>query len=128
MNILTSLRKAYYATYPFDSIVKWNKSRNLTMYDATNEDNMIAEELEELSLARSNNNVNEMVDAYCDLIVLATGAIHKLGYDPTNAMAETLLEINSRKGAVDKLTGKWQKDRNQDPSTLYKADYNNSKY
>ena len=71
MNILTTLRKAYYATRPFDSIVKWNRSRNLTMYDFTNEDNMIAEELEELSLARSNYNVNEMVDAYCDLIVLA---------------------------------------------------------
>jgi hypothetical protein len=128
MNILTSLRKAYYATRPFDSIVKWNRSRNLTMYDATNEDAMIAEELEELSLARSNHNVNEMVDAYCDLIVLATGAIHKLGFDPTESMAETLLEINSRKGSVDRLTGKWQKDKDQDPSTLYKANYDNAKY
>ena len=128
MNILTTLRKAYYATYPFDSIVKWNRSRNLTMYDATTEDAMIAEELEELSLARSNYNVNEMVDAYCDLIVLATGAIHKLGFDPTESMAETLLEINSRKGSVDRLTGKWQKDKDQDPSTLYKANYDNAKY
>jgi hypothetical protein len=98
------------------------------MYDATNEDNMIAEELEELSLARSNHNRNEMVDAYCDLIVLATGAIHKLGFDPTESMAETLLEINSRKGSVDRLTGKWQKDKDQDPSTLYKANYDNAKY
>jgi hypothetical protein len=98
------------------------------MYDATTEDAMIAEELEELSLARSNYNVNEMVDAYCDLIVLATGAIHKLGFDPTESMAETLLEINSRKGSVDRLTGKWQKDKDQDPSTLYKANYDNAKY
>jgi predicted HAD superfamily Cof-like phosphohydrolase len=98
------------------------------MYDATNEDNMLAEELEELSLARSNYNVNEMVDAYCDLIVLATGAIHKLGFDPTESMAETLLEINSRKGSVDPLTGKWQKDKSQDPFTLYKANYDNAKY
>ena len=128
MNLLKSLRKAYYATYPFESIVKWNKSRNLIAYDATNEDNMIAEELEELSQARSNHNRNEMVDAYCDIIVLATGAIHKLGFDPNNAMAETLLEINSRKGSVDPLTGKWQKDKSQDPSTLYKANYDNAKY
>jgi hypothetical protein len=43
-------------------------------------------------------------------------------------MAETLLEINSRKGSVDPLTGKWQKDKDQDPSTLYKANYDNAKY
>ena len=128
MSIMTSLKKAVYAVKPFDTIVNWNRSRNLTIYDATTEDNMIAEELEELSLARTNNNVDQIVDAYCDLIVLATGAIHKLGYNPTDAMSETLLEINSRKGTINKLTGKWEKDPNQDPSTLYKADYSRAKY
>ena len=128
MNIVTQFRKAVYAVKPLDSIVSWNKSRNLSTYDATAEDNMIAEELEELSLARADNDVDQMVDAYCDLIVLATGAIHKLGYDPTDAMAETLLEINSRKGFINTTTGKWEKDKSQDPSTLYKANYTTCKY
>jgi hypothetical protein len=121
--ILTFLRKLHYATDPFGTIVKWNKSRNLNTYDSTTEDNMIAEELEELSAARAVGSVPAAVDAYCDIIVLATGAIHKLGYNPSDAIAETLLEITARKGSIDPTTGKWQKDTKQDPSTLYKARY-----
>ncbi len=118
-----SYRRATYHTYPLESIVLWNKDRNLFNYDATAEDAMLAEELNELSAARALNDTHGMIDAYCDIIVLATGAIHKLGYEPNLAMAETILEISSRKGAIDPSTGKWQKDINQDPSTLYKANY-----
>lgn len=51
-------------------------------------------------------------------------------YDPVVCLRETVKEIDSRQQdpeqakVWDKLEGeKWLKDKNQDPSTLYKADY-----
>jgi hypothetical protein len=66
----------------------------------------------------------EKADAYCDVIVFAVGAIMKLGYDPERALIEVGKEINSREGIM--LDGKWTKNKNQDPKTLYKADYDNN--
>jgi predicted HAD superfamily Cof-like phosphohydrolase len=108
---------------PIRSIVEWNQSRNLHNYDSTTEDNLLAEEMQELSEARSVNDIHGVIDAYADMIVVITGSIYKLGYDPNKVLAETLLEISSRKGTINPTTGKWQKDVNQDPTTLYKADY-----
>ena len=108
----------------FDQLVEWNKSRNLHTFDLANELRLLDEELDELRTASTDL---ERIDALCDLIVVATGAIHKLRYDPNVAMEETYYEINSRKGSVNS-TGKWQKDPNQDPSTLYKANYTLAKY
>ena len=69
--------------------------------------------------------VGMVVDAYCDVIVFAVGAIMKLGYDPEKALLEAGKEINSREGSM--IDGKWTKDVNQNPSTLYKADYDKCK-
>jgi predicted HAD superfamily Cof-like phosphohydrolase len=79
--------------------------------------------MQELSEARAAADIHGIIDAYADMIVVITGSIYKLGYDPNKVLAETLLEISSRKGTIDLTTGKWQKDINQDPTTLYKADY-----
>jgi predicted HAD superfamily Cof-like phosphohydrolase len=108
---------------PVRSIVEWNQSRNLLTYDPTTEDRLLAEEMQELSEARAAADIHGIIDAYADMIVVITGSIYKLGYDPNKVLAETLLEISSRKGTIDPTTGKWQKDTNQDPTTLYKADY-----
>ena len=63
-----------------------------------------------------------MVDAYCDVIVFAVGAIMKLGYDPEKALAETAKEINSRKGSM--MDGKFEKDLSPEAQAeWYKADY-----
>jgi predicted HAD superfamily Cof-like phosphohydrolase len=113
---------------PIRSIVEWNQSRNLISYDPTTEDRLLAEEMQELSEARSVNDIHGTIDAYADMIVVITGSIYKLGYDPNKVLAETLLEISSRKGTVNPITGKWQKDTNQDPTTLYKADYSDCIY
>ena len=59
-----------------------------------------------------------------------------MGYDNDKCMDETVKEISSRKqdpiqqelwfkSGYDGT--KWMKDLNQDPSTLYKADYNKGK-
>jgi hypothetical protein len=50
---------------------------------------------------------HDKVDAYCDQIVFAIGAIMKLGFDPEIALEETSLEVNSRKGEI--VNGKFEK-------------------
>jgi len=107
-----------------DKVVEWNIDRNLTTFDLSTELRMLDEEVRELVEAA---NDDQRVDALNDIIVLAAGAIHKLGYKPELTMLETVKEISSRKGAINLATGKWEKLKDQDPSTLYKANYNNTK-
>lgn len=127
-NLVHNFRGAVYATDPIAQIVLWNKSRNLNTYDERTEDNLLAEELEELSAARTAIDSHGIIDAYADILVVVTGSIHKYGYNPNLVLAETLKEITSRKGSINPETGKWEKDLNQDPNSLYKADYSNCKY
>lgn len=112
---------------PLDEIVEWNKARRLTDFVAEAEYNMLTEELQEFYAAYSDDDENEMVDALCDIIVLATGALHKLGYNPREALLETAKEINGRQGTFDEASGKWRKYPHQDPATLYKADYTSAR-
>jgi len=71
---------------------------------------------------------DEKVDALCDIIVIATGELLKLGYDPQLAMAETLREINSRTGAFNKESGKWEKYKTPEAQALwYTAAYGTTK-
>lgn len=65
------------------------------------------------------------VDALNDIIELCIGDILKLGYDPELTLNEVNKEINSRKGKI--INGKFEKDVNQDPATLYKADFSKCK-
>ena len=112
---------------PLQGIVQFNVDRQLDTFKASSEYIMLEEELQEFYAAASKEDSNEMLDALCDIIVVATGAIHKMGYNPELALVETVKEITSRQGSFNEETGKWQKDRNQDPSTLYKACYSNAK-
>jgi len=62
------------------------------------------------------------VDAYCDVIVFAIGALLKLGYDPEKALTETTKEINSRSGRM--VDGKFEKYTSEAAKNLqYKANY-----
>lgn len=108
---------------PLQGIVDFNTVRKLTEFKGPVEYSMLYEELQEFLAAYSQGNKYEMVDALCDIIVVATGSLYKLGYDPREALTETVLEITSRQGSFDETTGKWMKDPNQDPATLYKANY-----
>lgn len=112
---------------PLQSIVKFNEERNLTQFTLETELKMLLEEVTEFVEAAQINDLNEMIDALCDVIVVATGSIYKLGYDPTLALRETTKEILSRQGSINEETGKWEKNLNQDPDTLYKAQYQNTK-
>lgn len=116
-----------------DKIVQWNKERNNVEFNLVNEHSMLQEELNELFDAMDESDI---VDALCDIIVVATGAIHKLGYNPNISMNETLKEISSRQqDPIQKdiwkkwgASGKWEKNKSQEPSTLYKADYTKAQY
>ena len=91
--------------------------------DLMDEFDEFAEMLEERQIASRMPNLmeHEMVDAYNDVIVFAVGSIMKLGHNPKLTLKEVAKEINSRKGSM--VNGKFEKDLNQDPATLYLADY-----
>lgn len=108
-----------------NKIVKWNLDRGLTTYNAEKDFSILASEVDEYFYNVKNNKL--VVDDLCDIIVVAVGTLNKLGYDPTLALEETVKEISSRKGAFNESTGKWQKFVNQDPDTLYKANYDTCK-
>ena len=117
----------------FDDIIQWNINRNNLAYDSSKELMMLVEELQEFENAQTDD---EEVDALCDLIVIAVGALWKKDYCPTLSLQETIKEISSRKQCpLQKdiwdqwgADGKWQKDKEQPSDTLYVADYEKAKY
>lgn len=111
---------------PIEGIIQFNKDRGLTTFNGLAEYKMLESELNEFTVGLAYGDTHEAVDALCDIVVVAVGALYKLGYDPTTALTETVKEISSRRGSFDNETGKWEKDPNQDPSTLYKANYGNA--
>ena len=123
----------------FQKLVTWNKERNLLAlgFNHEKEASFIVEELlestgaydsvsaRERALAIAKDIVGEStpepevaLDAWADIIVFATGAIAKLGYDPSKVMDEVYKEINSRTGKM--IDGKFVKDTD---AVLYQADF-----
>lgn len=168
-----------------DKLKVWRDERHITRQ--MQQDSyliLMLEELKEYEIALKNNNINEQIDALCDMAVVTLNALDidikeclyamnyyiygekintycffeylefipneiecklkhpkcasrlvsmwfenlvYLGYSPYLCMLETIKEISSRKGSYDEKAGKWIKDKNQDPKTLYKADYKKAK-
>lgn len=123
----------------FQKIVEWNKERNLLAlgFDHVKESSFIIEEILESSghfdseaarekaleyakemVNSSDTDAEKVVDAFADIIVFATGAIAKVGYDPSKVMDEVYAEISSRTGKL--VDGKFVKDKEIVP---YKADF-----
>lgn len=139
---------------PIEEIIKFQKDRGLDKkeFNSFNENTSIAEEMMEahgFDIPKENREelkegwkdflgkvkfkkkvkeftINMVVDAYCDMIVFAIGAIMKLGYNPTIALTEAAKEINSREGTV--VNGKFEKDLSDEAKAKwYKADYDLAK-
>jgi len=111
----------------FDKINNWAKERNLLNieWDKSAHASFIAEELSEFLRSKDDNGE---IDALCDIIVFAVNAMKIKGYNPNIAMEETLKEINSRTGAFNDATGKWEKFKTPEAMALwYSADYNKAK-
>lgn len=123
----------------FEKIVKWNEERGLIDrgFNHRNEVSFIVEELLESTgnydsitarekameyaeaITRDSKAAPEaIVDAMADIIVFATGAIAKTGYDPSKVMDEVYKEISSRTGSM--VEGKFVKDPN---AKKYTADF-----
>ncbi len=125
-------------------IVAWNRERGLIErgFDHTNEVSFIIEELMESTgnddsvsardraqtlahtiTEESNPDPETVVDAFADIIVFATGALAKLGYDPDKVMDEVHKEISSRTGKL--VDGKFVKDPDAE---RYYADFTDCKF
>ncbi|MCA9360631.1 hypothetical protein H6785_01220 [Candidatus Nomurabacteria bacterium] len=128
----------------FQKIVDWNNERGLLEqgFDYTKEVSFIVEELLESTgkfdsvtarneatrfatemVGKASVDEEKVVDAFADIIVFASGAIAKLGYDPTKVMDEVYTEINSRSGELRE--GKFVKDPQ---AILYTADLKSCRY
>ena len=122
---------------PLVDIMKLNQERYGTTFDFKMAKDKLEEELQEFRDAFEAVDVDGMIDAMADLIVIAAGEMVKLGYNPELCLKQTVKEIYSReqhpKQALDWANGqrlpgeKWIKNREQDPSTLYAADYSTCK-
>jgi hypothetical protein len=111
----------------FDRINAWANERGLLNleWDKTAHASFIAEELSEFLRSKDGNGE---IDALCDVIVFAVNAMRIRGYDPNVAMEETLKEINSRTGAFNPESGKWEKFKTPEAMALwYAADYEKAK-
>lgn len=127
----------------FEGIVKWNQERGILDigFDHQKETSFIVEELlestgqfdsesarekaEEISqtiVVHGQAEGEKIVDAWADIIVFASGAIAKLGYEPSKVMDEVYKEINSRTGKM--VEGKFIKDKD---AVLYQADFTGCK-
>jgi len=127
----------------FDKIVQWNNERGLIEkgFNHEKEVSFIIEELLESTGNYNSINAREkanaiaaditqgaqhdpavIIDALFDTIIFATGAMAKLGYNPSDVMDEGFKEINSRTGTL--IDGKFVKDTNVE---MYKADFTRCK-
>lgn len=123
---------------PLSEIVKLNQARYGTDFNGDTAVAKLKEELQELVDGIITNNTDEIVDALSDIIVIATGELTKLKYNPELVLKQTVKEISSRQqdpeqakawAAGNRQPGeKWNKDKSQDPSTLYTADYSTCKF
>lgn len=127
----------------FGKIRKWNEERGLLktpeQYNHKNEVSFIVEELIEgtkdvesikarklakiftwfiLRVPGVQSTRTMMVDAFADIIVFATGAIYKLGYNTDKVMKEVQKELDDRTGKM--IDGKFIKDKKEN---RYIADF-----
>lgn len=81
---------------------------------------------------------HHIIDALCDIIVISSNEVELKGYSVDLSMKQVVKEISSRRQdpiqqeewshyTENIPTGKWLKDKAQDPSTLYTADFSSCK-
>jgi predicted HAD superfamily Cof-like phosphohydrolase len=112
----------------FTRIKAWSDERLITQQtpDRNGFVAMIVEELGEFIAAQTEE---ERIDAMADIIVFAYGEIAKYGYDGDKVMDEVIKEIDSRVGAYDPATKKWQKNKSPEAqANWYTADLASCKY
>ena len=114
-----------------ENLQKWLAKRNIDS-PMKEFESAIESEVDEYTEAMIESDEHEIVDACADMIVLAKNQLILKGYNPDKVLAETIKEISSRvqdpeQASRDWSHEKWAKDKNQDPDTMYKADYTDCK-
>jgi hypothetical protein len=110
-----------------DGLRKWRKDRNLTSPSGSFIV-MVEEELREYETL-------DPIDAIGDIIVLAVNELELEGYNVELVMKQIVKHISCRKQdpiqsyewSINGPSGKWQKDLNQDPSTIHQPDFSTCK-
>lgn len=113
-----------------DGLKHWRADRNI-LAPQGNYFGMIAEELDEYTLAKDSHNEHAMIDALADIMVLTANEVALMGYELDLVMKQVVKHISSREQDPAQRrewntvgpSGKWQKNPNQDPATLIEPDY-----
>ena len=106
----------------FELIKEWSDERLIT-HQAPDRNGFVAMIVEELGEFIEAKTEEERIDAMADIIVFAYGQIAKYGYDGNKVMSEVIKEINSRVGAYDPATKKWQKDKSAEAQAKWYTAY-----
>jgi hypothetical protein len=112
----------------FERIKAWSDERLITQQtpDRNGFVSMIVEELGEF--LEAGEDVDGRIDAMADIIVFAYGEMAKYGYHGDKVMGEVIKEINSRVGAYNPETKKWQKDKSPEAQAKwYTANFSDCK-
>jgi len=112
------------------SLSNWRLVRNMTSPSGVII-SMLEEEINEYSDARDASDEHEMVDAMADIMVLATNELALMGYDIDLVMKQCIKHISSRvqdpvqeqEWITKAPSGKWRKQVDQNPDTIYFPDY-----
>lgn len=113
--------------------MRLNQERYGTDFDFSKAWAKLSEEMDEFTEANADNDIDGMVDALADIMVVATGELTKLRYNPELCLKQCVKHISARKQdpeqaarwqAGNKEPGeKWLKDKNQDPATIPEPNY-----
>lgn len=98
----------------------------------------LSDKLEQFKLAVEANDIPRMIVILDDIILISAESLLEINYQPTLTLKQVVKAISSRLQdpiqAQAWATGnrqpgeKWKKDPNQDPETLYKADFSTCKF
>jgi len=110
-----------------DGLRRWRKDRNIVAPQGAYIPS-IQEELQEYADAQTEH---DRIDALADILVFTCNELEVEGYNIDLVMKQVVKHISARRQDpiqaeawfLNGPSGKWQKDPNQDPSTLYGPDY-----
>lgn len=80
-----------------------------------------------IKLAQAHYLLGKDIKSLALMAYIAMSAIDTMGYHAVACVTEKAICINSREGSYNPKLSKWCKNPDQDPSTLYKPQYENCK-
>ena len=118
----------------FDKLTTWRSNRNIKAgtYDHLQ---LIGYLTEEMTEGIRDLSEHESVDWRADCIIFLINSLEQDNYNADEVLHEAISEISSRlqdptqmqSWALNGASGKWAKHREQNESTLYKADFTKAK-